>query len=130
MKLYNRLLTEGIFLFWEDDKKNDYYVIDFYVKLQDKNIKIKEERVEGNIRCYSIDKIGGGDYYIELTSYKNDKEIEKDNKTVKLASMSAQINELLELNRDIKNCSKGTAISIDHIKYLSDKYFEIKFGIK
>jgi hypothetical protein len=44
--------------------------------------------------------------------------------------MSAQINELLELNRDIKNCSKGTAISIDHIKYLSDKYFEIKFGIK
>ena len=121
MKLYNRLLTEGIFLFWEDDKKNDYYVIDFYVKLQDKNIKIKEEKVEGNIRSYSIDKIGGGDYYIELTSYKNDKEIEKDNKAVKLASMSAQINELLELTRTIKADDTFIYNAIESIKVLLKK---------
>ena len=121
MKLYNRLLTEGIFLFWEDDKKNDYYVIDFYVKLQDKNIKIKEEKVEGNIRSYSIDKIGGGDYYIELTSYKNDKEIEKDNKPVKLASMSAQINELLELTRTIKADDTFIYNAIESIKVLLKK---------
>ena len=42
MKLYNRLLMEGVFLFWDDDNECDYYLINTYINQLDKKIKIKE----------------------------------------------------------------------------------------
>ena len=68
MKLYNRLLMEGVFLFWDDDNECDYYLINTYINQLDKKIKIKEEKIDGKTRCYSIDKIGNktDDNVIEL----------------------------------------------------------------
>ncbi len=97
MKLYDRLLMEGIFLFWEDDEKVDYYIIDCYINNLGRNIKIKSEKIEGKLRCYSLDKIGYGEYYVEISSYKNNDKIDFVERKIILESSNVKISEINEL---------------------------------
>ena len=123
MKLYNRLLMEGVFLFWDDDNECDYYLINTYINQLDKKIKIKEEKIDGNTHCYSIDKIGNGEYFFELSSYKNDKVLDKVDKTVNLSSLSAQISELyqkLEQLEKINNELQQVSALVTYIRWKMD----------
>ena len=120
MKLYNRLLMEGIFLFWDDDNECDYYLINAYINQLDKKIKIKEEKIDGKSHCYSFDKIGNGEYFFELTSYKNDKPIEKGDKSINLSSASAQISELYQKLEHIDNELQQVSALVTYIRWKMD----------
>ena len=117
MKLYNRLLMEGIFLFWDDDKKCDYYLINIYINNQDKKIKIKEERVEGNTHCYSINNIGNAEYIIEISSYKNGVKVECIEKIINLESFILKLIEIKDVIEDMNSNIQGINDNIYGLLY-------------
>ena len=60
MELYNRLINEGVFVFWNDDAKNDKYILKIYFVQEGKNIELFSEIIPGNRHCFSADKLGSG----------------------------------------------------------------------
>lgn len=103
MELYNRLINEGVFVFWNDDAKNDKYVLKIYFVQEGKNIELFSEIIPGNRHCFSADKLGSGNYIVELHAYKGDKLTETVEKKVNLTSTIQKLAELKDAVEETKN---------------------------
>ena len=103
MELYNRLINEGVFIFWADASKNDNYTIKLYLCMGEKKIELLEEKIPGNRHSCSLDKLGSGEYLIELHAFKNGKLTETLEKKVNLSSSIQKLAELKEELEEVKN---------------------------
>ena len=61
-----------------------------------------------------------GEYFFELTSYKNDKPIEKGDKSINLSSASAQISELYQKLEHIDNELQQVSALVTYIRWKMD----------
>ena len=113
MELYNRLINEGVFIFWEDDKKSDSYLLKLYIFQSEKKVELFSEEIPGNRHCFSADKLGSGDYQIELNSFKNGKVIETIEKKVNMSSSIQKLVELKDSIESVRSAVNSIDINID-----------------
>ena len=120
MKIYNRLINEGLSCFWEDDKECDKYILKLYIYQNNKKLELLSTEIPNNIHFYSIDKLGSGDYQIEVSSYKEGKLIESSEKKINLTSTIQKMAELVEsfseLEQSISKIEKIINEGIENLK--------------
>ena len=73
MKLYTRLISEGIFIFWSSEKMDSTFNLKIKTVEGNEKITLLDITPEKGKNCYSFDGIGSGDYEIELNGYQNNR---------------------------------------------------------
>lgn len=122
MKIYNRLINEGISCFWEDENESDKYIFKLNIFQNNKKVELLITELPGNIHFYSIDKLGSGDYQIEVSSYKSGKLVETSEKKINLTSTIQKMAELVESFSELEqSISKIEKIINEGIKSLKNE---------
>ncbi len=102
MKLYNRLINEGIFIFWEDENENSKYILNLFFIMDNKKVKLLTKEMDNQCHYFSIDKIGSGEYLIELNAYVKETLKKTVEKKVNLTSVMQNFSvELQKINESI-----------------------------
>lgn len=86
MKLYTRLIEEGIFIFWNSDEGNTSYNLKIRIAVGDDKVELVHLAMPKGQNYYSFDKIGSGDYEIELNGYKENRIYQTETKKIKIVS--------------------------------------------
>lgn len=92
MKLYTRLIDSGAFIFWESDGENTSYILKIRILNGDNKIELVNLDIKKGQNYYSFDRVGSGDYEIELNGYKDERLYQTETKKIKIIS-SVQKNE-------------------------------------
>ena len=95
MKIYTRLINEGFFAFWNDDKENTYN-IKVRILVDNQKIVLVNVMLDKGIKYYSMTNIGTGEYEIEVSSYNNSELINSEKKTINLISSVQKQTEILD----------------------------------
>ena len=93
MKLYTRLIEEGVFIFWSGDEGNTSYNLKIRIAVGDDKVELLNLNVLKGQNYYSFDKIGSGDYEIELTGYKDNRICQTEIKKAKIVSSVQRMQE-------------------------------------
>lgn len=101
MKLYTRLIDSGVFIFWESDEGNTSYTLKIRIFNGDNEIELVNLDISKGQNYYSFDRVGSGDYEIELNGYIDERLYQTETKKIKIIS-SVQKNE--EQTDRIINC--------------------------
>ena len=86
MKLYTRLIEEGVFIFWSGDEGNTSYNLKIRIAVGDDKVELLNLNVPKGQNYYSFDKVGSGDYEIELNGYKENRIYQTETKKIKIVS--------------------------------------------
>ena len=86
MKLYTRLIEEGIFIFWNSDEGNTSYNLKIRIAVGDDKVELANFDMPRGQNYYSFDKVGSGDYEIELNGYKENCIYQTETKKIKIVS--------------------------------------------
>lgn len=86
MKLYTRLIDSGAFIFWESDEGNTSYTLKIRIFNGDHKIELVNLDINKGQNYYSFDRVGSGDYEIELNGYKDDRLYQTETKKIKIIS--------------------------------------------
>ena len=86
MKLYTRLIEEGIFIFWNSDEGNTSYNLKIRIAVGDDKVELVHLDMPKGQNYYSFDKIGSGDYEIELNGFKDNRLYQTESKKIKIVS--------------------------------------------
>ena len=86
MKLYTRLIEEGVFIFWNSDEGNTSYNLKIRIAVGDDKVELVHLTMPKGQNYYSFDKIGSGDYEIELNGYKENRIYQTETKKIKIVS--------------------------------------------
>ena len=131
MELYNRLINEGVFIFWSDLEHSDKYTVKLYIFVGEKKIALFEEELPGNRHSFSVDKLGSGDYLIEVHSFKNgrlketvDKKVNLSSTIQKLAELKDAIEEITLSMESIKDEVEGVRLEVSHLNTCTSSSFE------
>ena len=92
MKLFTRLIDAGVFIFWSLDGEDATVNLKIKISAGDEKITLIDIKPEVGQNCYSLDRVGSGDYEIELNAYKNGVLCQTETKNIKIIS-STQKNE-------------------------------------
>ena len=92
MKLYTRLIDSGVFVFWGSDEGNTSYNLKIRVLIGDDKIELVNLDMNKGENYYSFDRVGSGDYEIELNGYKDEHLYQTETKKITIIS-SVQKNE-------------------------------------
>ena len=110
MEVYMRLIEEGVFVFWNDESEAHTYNLKISIFVGEKKVTILNKNFESGERYFSLNKIGAGDYEIELNGYEGTRLFQTEVKKCNIKSISQQNSELLEKLESISN-------SIDNVYY-------------
>lgn len=108
MELFTRLINEGFFAYWNDDKNGDSYVVKLYILNADKKSELFSEEISGNRHCFSADKLGSGEYQIEVSSFIQGQIIDTVSKKVNLLSTAQKLTEAKDAIDGIKDAIEKT----------------------
>ena len=108
MKLYTRLIEEGIFIFWNSDEGNTSYNLKIRIAVGDDKVELVHLAMPKGQNYYSFDKIGSGDYEIELNGYRDNLIYQTETKKAKIVSSVQRLQEQME---KLDSC-------IEHINYV------------
>lgn len=86
MKLYTRLINEGVFVFWNPDEGNTSYKLKIKIVVGDDKIELVNLDIGKGENYYSFNGIGSGDYEIELNGFKDGSFYQTETKKIKIAS--------------------------------------------
>ena len=92
MKLYTRLIDSGAFVFWESDEGNTSYTLKIRILNGNDKIELVNLDIQQGQNYYSFDRVGSGDYEIELNGYRGEHLYQTETKKIKIIS-SVQKNE-------------------------------------
>ena len=73
MKLYTRLIDSGAFVFWNSDEGNTHYTLKIRILNGEDKIELVNMDISKGQNYYSFDRLGSGDYEIELNGYMDDR---------------------------------------------------------
>ena len=125
MKLYTRLIEEGVFIFWNSDEGNTSYNLKIRIAVGDDKVELVHLTMPKGQNYYSFDKIGSGDYEIELNGYKENRIYQTEAKKVKITSSVQSSQELIDkMSEMLENLS-----SMEHeLSCLGDYVDDIFMG--
>lgn len=86
MKLYTRLINEGVFIFWNSDEGNISYKLKIKIVVGDDKIELVNLDTGKGENYYSFNGIGSGDYEIELNGFKDSRPYQTETKKIKIVS--------------------------------------------
>jgi hypothetical protein len=86
MKLYTRLINEGVFVFWNPDEGNTSYKLKIKIVVGDDKIELVNLDINKGENYYSFSGIGSGDYEIELIGFKDNRSYQNETKKIKIVS--------------------------------------------
>ena len=115
MKLYTRLIDAGTFIFWSSDGEDSSYNLKIKAVIGVEKITLVDIYPERGQNFYSFDRVGSGDYEIELNAYKGNKLYQTETKNIKLISSVQKSEENMGSIRDLLSSilEKLDEISID-----------------
>lgn len=96
MELFTRLINEGIFVFWKDEKDENQHELKVSLFNGENKVNLIKKIVKEGQNFYSLTNIGAGDYEIELTSIKENKPVQTVVKKIKLTSSTQREVELMD----------------------------------
>ena len=114
MKLYTRLIEEGVFIFWNSDEGNTSYNLKIRIAVGDDKVELLNLNVPKGQNYYSFDKIGSGDYEIELTGYKDNRICQTEIKKIKVVSSAQKITEIIDKLSSLETEIKENITDWDH----------------
>ena len=134
MKLYTRLIESGIFIFWSEDEKNATFNLKIRIAVGDKKVTLVDMSPSFGQNYYTLDRVGSGEYEIELNAFENDKLYQTERKNIKISSPVERAAEnfhtllggLAEINENIKNIQFDTSRTKNNIIDLYNLVLEIK----
>jgi hypothetical protein len=86
MKLYTRLIDSGAFICWNPDEGDTSYRLKIKVLMGNDEVELLDfETVKGQ-NYFSFDRVGTGDYIIELHGYRGDRLYQTETKKIKIVS--------------------------------------------
>lgn len=120
MKLYTRLISEGIFIFWSSEKMDSTFNLKIKTVEGNEKITLLDITPEKGKNCYSFNDIGSGDYEIELNGYQNNRlyqtatqkmkfNISREYMTLGLTSLAKAVGAIYTTTKQISD--KAEAIS-------------------
>jgi hypothetical protein len=86
MKLYTRLINEGVFIFWNPDEGNTSYSLKIKIAVGDDKVELVNLETRKGENYYSFSGIGSGDYEIELNGFKDNRLYQTETKKIKIVS--------------------------------------------
>ena len=86
MKLFTRLINEGVFIFWSSDEGATAFNLKISAIVGGERINIVSITPKSGENYYSFDRIGSGEYEIAVDAYKGDKLYQTEVKNVKIIS--------------------------------------------
>ena len=86
MKLYTRLIDSGVFVFWESDEGNTSYNLKIRILNGDDKIELVNLDIKKGQNYFSFERVGSGDYEIELHGYKDERLYQTETKKIKIIS--------------------------------------------
>jgi hypothetical protein len=134
MKLYTRLIESGIFIFWSEDEKSATFNLKIRIAVGDKKVTLVDMSPTIGQNYYTFDRVGSGEYEIELNAFENDKLYQTEMKNIKINSPVERAAEnfhtllggLAEINENIKNIQFDTSRTKNNIIDLYNLVLEIK----
>ena len=112
MKLYTRLIDSGTFIYWKADEGDNSYNLKVRIINGNDKIELVNLDVPQGQNYFTFDKIGFGDYEIELNGYRSGKLYQTEVKNIKISSM-------------IQNFQEQTDKIITRLKGIEDYVFYI-----
>lgn len=120
MELFTRLINEGIFVFWKDEKDENQHELKVSLFNGENKVNLIKKIVESGQNFYSLTNIGAGDYEIELTSIKENKPAQTVVKKIKLTSSTQREVELMDkidaINSKIEELKVDVTYPIEQIR--------------
>lgn len=116
MKLYTRLIEEGVFIFWSSDEGNTSYNLKIRIAVGDDKVELVNLNIPKGQNYFSFDKIGSGDYEIELNGYKDNRLYQTETKKMKIISSAQKITEITDKLAEIDLA----LITLDLLKVMRD----------
>lgn len=120
MKLFTRLINEGVFIFWNSGSEDATFNLKIRILIGDQKIALLDFKPEKGHHYYSFDRVGSGDYEIELNEYKNDRLCQTEVKNIKIISSVQKSSEdmasIMEVLDSIKFNISRIESNVDIIK--------------
>ena len=113
MKLYTRLIEAGVFAFWSLDGDETTVNLKIKIAVGDEKITLIDINPEVGQNCYSLDRVGSGDYEIELNAYKNGVLCQTEAKNIKIISTTQKNEENMQTLLGGMGSLKGGMITIN-----------------
>ena len=134
MKLYTRLIESGAFIFWNEDEKDATFNLRIRILVGDKKVELVNINPTAGQNYYSFDRVGSGEYEIELNAFENNSLYQTEIKNVEISStveknvenFHALIGSLAVINENIKNVQFDTSRTNNNIDELYDLLSDIK----
>jgi len=86
MKLFTRLIESGVFIFWSDDENDTIFNLKIRITVGDKKIILVDMNPAVGQNYYSFDRVGSGEYEIELNGFRNNTLYQTEIKNIKIIS--------------------------------------------
>ena len=134
MKLYTRLIESGLFIFWSEDEKSATFNLKIRIAVGDKKVTLVDMSPTIGQNYYTFDRVGSGEYEIELNAFENDKLYQTEMKNIKINSPVERAAEnfhtllggLAEINENISSIERNTSNTDSNIIDLYNLLLEIK----
>ena len=112
MKLFTRLINEGVFVFWSTDEGATIFNLKISAIVANEKINIVDVRSKIGENYYSFDRIGSGEYEIMLDAYKGDKLYQTEVKNIKIISSVQKSEENMSKIIDCVSLIKSQLVDI------------------
>ena len=122
MKLYTRLISEGIFIFWSSEKMDSTFNLKIKTVEGNEKITLLDITPEKGKNCYSFNDIGSGDYEIELNGYQNNRLYQTATQKMKFNSSREYVSTMA---MGLASMAKAVGAIYTTTKQISDKAAEI-----
>ena len=138
MKLYTRLIEAGVFIFWNPDEGNNRYILKIRIFNGDNKIELVNLDIPQGQNYFSFDRVGSGDYEIELNGYKTDRLYQTEIKKIKIVSsiqkseeqtdkVLAFMSHILDKLSSIRNDTSELYDSLSDPEYLANLKNKIEY---
>ena len=134
MKLYTRLIESGIFIFWNEDEKNATFNLKIKIVVGNEKVTLVDITSTIGQNYYTFDRVGSGEYEIELNAFENDKLYQTEMKNIKVNSPVERAAEnfhtllggLAEINANISSVERNTSNTDSNVIDLYNLLLKIK----
>ena len=133
MKLYTRLIDSGAFIFWSSDEGNTYYILKIRILNGEDKIELVNLDINKGQNYYSFDRVGSGDYEVELNGYIDGSLYQTETKKIKIISSvqksEEQVDKLLayisNIYDELLSIESGTSNIVSLLEDLHNDVYRI-----
>ena len=113
MKLYTRLIDAGTFIFWNSDGPDTSFNLKISIIVGEDKVILVDTTPDVDKNYYVFDRVGSGDYEVELNAYKGEKLYQTETKKFKIISSTQKSEENFQTLIDELSSIRSSINNID-----------------